>query len=398
MKNILVRAGALLLCFVMLVGVCACARSDGSGDTESTEASSEKDTGRAPNETEKPEPEKESTPESRRADFIAGIDYPKYTILDSATPGFVGRWFERKINGTNHMVTLNDGSSFYFLTDGADSFDVNFTLVTANTVPYFSYSIDGAVPVRQLITSSRVELPDNGLHTVCIRADGMSEKIGKWESEIGVALKNVTVNGGELFGLMPRNKVIAFFGDSITEGVNALGRGANSDVNSATAAYPYFCTQALGAVEHNVGYGASGVCKTGSFNTFINAIDYLSSTRKVDDSFHPDVIVVNHGTNDTEWADADFMQELRKSLDRLIEKYPDVSIFYMIPFSRRKAMAIRSVCREYGEKITVVETVTWNVTLTDTLHPDAAGAENAGKRLAEKIKERLGEDFFAVAQ
>lgn len=393
MKRIINRSIAMMLCFMTTLGVCACAHPEVNVRTENNS----EDTVVLTDETKGSELEKGSQ-ENRFEDFIAKIDYPKYTVLDSSTPGFVGRWFEKEINGVKHMVTLNDGSSFYFLTEGADRFDVNFTLITSNTIPYFSYSIDGSAPVRQLITRSGVELPDNGIHTVCIRADGMSEKIGKWENEIGIALKNVMVNVGELVGLMPRNKVIAFYGDSITEGVNALGRGANSDVNSATSAYPYFCTQALGAVEYNVGFGASGVRKAGSFNTFINAIDFLSATRKVDDGFRPDVIVVNHGTNDTASSDADFMKDLKTALDRLIAKYPDVPIFYMIPFSQRKAMAIRSVCREYGDKITVVETATWKVTLTDSLHPDAAGAENAGTRLAEKIKEKLGEGFFAVSQ
>ena len=241
---------------------------------------------------------------------------PTYTLLDSTTPGFVGRWFERKVFGEDHMVTLNDGSSFYFLTDGATSFNVEFTLITVQT-PYFAYSIDGSEPVRQLITSPTVTLPNNGKHTVCIYADGMYAYEGKWANERGFAFKKVSVDEGVVVGIMPRGKVIAYYGDSITEGIAALGDGNSSQTNSGTSAYPYFCSKSLGAITHNVGYSASGVCKEGSFMPFITAIDQISRTTKVNGSFKPDVIVVNHGTNDTEYSSTEFISELKKALDRL---------------------------------------------------------------------------------
>ena len=326
--------------------------------------------------------------------FIARFSYPKYKLLNSSSLGFVGRWFSKSIGDIPCMVTLNDGSAFHFLTDGADSVDVNFIHVTPTTIPYFSYSIDGAEPIRQLITNPKITLPDNGKHTVCIRADGLTESVGKWDKELGFALKSVNVNNGRLVGIIPQNKVIAFFGDSITEGVNVFGVGGNSDVNSATHAYPYYCTRILKATEYNVGYGGSGICKSGSFNTFIHAIDYLSETRKVDDSFRPDVIVVNHGTNDQKYTATEFESGLRKALDRLVNKYVGIPIFYMIPFSQRRAEVIRKICGEYGDVIDVIETASWDIPLTDNLHPNVIGSQNAGEQLAKILKTNLGEDFF----
>ena len=322
---------------------------------------------------------------------------PTYTLLDSTTPGFVGRWFEKKFGGVNHMVTLNDGSSFYFLTDGAKSFDVEFTLITEQT-PYFAYSIDGSDPIRQLITSPTVTLPSDGKHAVCIFTDGMYAYEGKWNYERGFALKGVTVDEGVLLGIMPRGKIIAYYGDSITEGIAALGDGNSSQTNSATSSYPYFCSKNLGAITHNVGYSASGVCKEGSFMPFITAIDHISRSTKVDDSFKPDVIVVNHGTNDTAYESTEFIAELKKALNRLVEKYPDTPIFYMIPFSQRRAGDIRSAISQCNGKsnITIVETQTWNIQFTDGIHPTAQGAKVAGEKLAAAIEAKLGKDFFIV--
>ena len=322
---------------------------------------------------------------------------PSYTLLGSTTPGFVGRWFEKKISGVNHMITLNDGSSFYFLTDGAKSFDVEFTLITEQT-PYFAYSIDGSSPIRQSITSPTVELPNQGKHIVRIFADGMWAYEGKWDYEKGFAFKQVSVDEGVLWGIMPRSKIIAFYGDSITEGVAALGKGNSNEVNSATSAYPYFCCEALGAVSYNVGYSSSGVCKSGSFKPFITAIDSISSKTRVNDSFKPDVIVINHGTNDVSYGKQEFIMSLKKALDRLIEKYHDTPIIYMIPFGQYRAADIRATIGLYMGKvdITIIETNGWGIQLTDNYHPTAQGAKVAGEKLASAIEAKLGKDFFIV--
>jgi lysophospholipase L1-like esterase len=126
----------------------------------------------------------------------------------------------------------------------------------------------------------------------------------------------------------------------------------------------------------------------------------------VDTSFKPDVIVVNHGTNDNVSAnDTTFIKALKDALECLMEKYPDTPIFYMMPFSQRSVGAIQKTLDTYfaDADITVVETASWGITttlgpafLTDTLHPNAVGAKVAGVKLAAAIEAKLGEDFFKV--
>lgn len=340
-------------------------------------------------------------------EFLDGLTYLNFELGEQDSPTFVGRWFEKKINDTSHMVTLNDGSALYFMTDGAKTVDVIFTNICKYEDPYFSYSIDGSEPVRQHVTESTVSLPDDKMHTVIIYTDGIDENAeSKWVHEVGFAFKKISVEMGSVYGIKPKNKVIAYYGDSITEGVNALTKGSNAESNSGTKSYAYFCSQELGAVTHNVGYGASGVTKPGSFHTFINAIKYLSRGREVDSSFKPDVIVVNHGTNDNVSAnDTTFINALKEALECLMEKYPDTPIFYMMPFSQRSVGAIQKTLDTYfaDTDITVVETASWGITttlgpafLTDSLHPNAVGARVAGIKLAASIEAKLGEDFFKV--
>lgn len=378
----------LFLCFFMMSALVSCgehgaeesAHESGSVQTEEILSSEEREI-------------------AENQKFLETVSYLRYTLTGEDTPYFVGRWFEKKINGVKHTVTLTDGSAFYFLIDGAESFDLNFTVITSKEEPYFAYSIDGGEPIRQHITEKTVRLPDNGKHTVRIIADGMTESENKWKNEKGFALKSVTPSeGGKIYGIRPENKIIFYYGDSITEGVRALNMSATSNGNSATNAYPWFCSEKLGAVTYSVGYGASGVTVSGSFHTFQNAIDYNSDGRKVDDGIIPDVIVINHGTNDRNASADVFKAELAKAIARLREKYPDAPIVYMIPFGQYHAGAITETVGGF-ENAYVVPTDEWNLTFTDVFHPDSDGAKTAGENLAEELIRILGEDFFGgVAQ
>ena len=44
----------------------------------------------------------------------------------------------------------------------------------------------------------------------------------------------------------------------------------------------------------------------------------------------------------------------------------------------------------------LIETVGWNITYTDGLHPDANGGLVAGENIALEIKKVLGENYFLV--
>ena len=380
------RLTSLLAC--LLLASCLLTACDGSkSPTDTTVATTE-----APTEAVTLSPEEQLVAE--RQAYLDTVTYRDFVLTGEDQPYYMGRWFDKEIEGVSHKVTLTDGAHLYFLIENAASFDVTFTVITTGEEPYFAYSIDGGEMIRQHITQPTVTLPDTGRHTVRIVADAMTEGEGKWDKEKGFAIKSVTpAEGGSIVGIKPQEKVIFFYGDSITEGIRALNMNATSDGNSATNAYSWQCAEALGATPYLIGYGATGILMPGSFHTMQNAIDYLSDGRPVDHSVTPDVIVVNHGTNDGGQNRKTFEEALTATLSHLRKTYPDTPIVYLIPFNQAHARVIPTVAEDFANTY-VVETKDWSLTYTDGVHPDAAGAKAAGDMLAEELKRIFGEDYF----
>ena len=292
----------------------------------------------------KPETNESPLTNGSLSEYLSSVTYRNFVLTDDDAPYYIGRWFEKEIDGVSHKVTLTDGSYLCFLIEDASYFDVNFTVITTGEEPYFAYSIDGEEPIRQHITDSKVALPDMGRHTVRIIADGMTEGEGKWDKEKGFALRDIIPSeGGNILGIRPTEKTIFFYGDSITEGIRALNMSASSKGNSATNAYSWRCAEELGVTPYLIGYGATGILSKGSFNTMKNAIDYLSEGRPVDNTVIPDIIVVNHGTNDGRYTADEFKAALTDTLSHLRKKYPNTPIVYLIPFCGAHADTITEV-------------------------------------------------------
>lgn len=390
------RILAIALCFVMLAAFVSC-----KGTNDPAETTAAATTAVTTVATTASDVAAEPTLE----EYLSTVEYHSFVLTGKNEPYFMGRWFEKEIGGVSHMVTVTDGSLFYFLTEGATSFDVNFTLITEKETPYFAYSIDGATPQRQLITNKTVALPDDKPHTVRIIADSMNAGEDKWVGEKGFALKSVTASeGGVIHGIKPKDKVIFYYGDSITEGIQALGTSSAAD-NSATNSYAWLCSEALGATHYSIGYSGTGITRGiadgKSFDIFGTAIDHLSRDRLVSDGITPDVIVINHGCNDREMNTnaTTFATNLKEAITKLQTMYPDVPIYYVVPFDQQWARKFQPIFNAYDiENVTLIETAGW---ITEDLyiapgndHPSAEGAKVLADKLAAALKEQLGEDFF----
>lgn len=329
--------------------------------------------------------------------YLYGADYNDFELTGDDEPFFIGRWFDKDINGVPHKISLNDGAAVYLMTKGATELYVTFTQITAESVvPFFAYSIDGADPVRSRISAGTVELPDDGPHIVRIIVDGMPSGVGKWDNEIGYALKSITLNAGEIVGIRPTNKVIFYYGDSITQGVSSLKSGGTSSCNSHVNAYPWHTSKALGAVSYVCGFGGSGVVRPGSFAPFHQAIMHLSSTRMHTDTTMPDLIVINHGFNDgSSYSAEDFDANLRTAFSYLQFRYPDVPIVYMLPLNQKRVDAITSIVTELNPgNYYILPTKGWGIPTTDGSHPTVEGARTVAANLSAFIIECFGEDFF----
>ena len=319
---------------------------------------------------------------------------PRYTQITEPV-GFVGRWFDSTISGTNVKSTINQGSELYFKVKNTTSINVNFIVNTAYKTPYFAYSIDGADMTRQLVTSPTLPTVSLDEHIIRVVVDGVTEAENKWIGEKGFAFKDITVDStGTVTGVLPKNKKIMFFGDSITEGIRVLNMNADSDGNSATGAFPYIASTNLNAISYRVGFGGAGVTKggNGGVPSLINFIDNMTKN-KLAPYYEPDIIVVNIGTNDFDAATDVFKSQYTAVINRLLIKYSGTPLFIMVPFNGTRKSEITDITNN-KKGVYMVDTTGWDISTTDGLHPDAAGSIKAGTKLSDYIISTLGRNYF----
>ena len=319
---------------------------------------------------------------------------PRYTQITEPV-GFVGRWFDSTISGTNVKSTINQGSELYFKVKNTTSINVNFIVNTAYKTPYFAYSIDGADMTRQLVTSPTLPTVSLDEHIIRVVVDAVTEVENKWIGEKGFAFKDITVDStGTVTGVLPKNKKIMFFGDSITEGIRVLNMNADSDGNSATGAFPYIASTNLNAISYRVGFGGAGVTKggNGGVPSLINFIDNMTKN-KLAPYYEPDIIVVNIGTNDFDAATDVFKSQYTAVINRLLIKYSGTPLFIMVPFSGARKSEITDITNN-KKGVYMVDTTGWDISTTDGLHPDAAGSIKAGTKLSDYIISTLGRNYF----
>ena len=319
---------------------------------------------------------------------------PRYTQITEPV-GFIGRWFDSTISGTNVKSTINQGSELYFKVKNTTSINVNFIVNTAYKTPYFAYSIDGADMTRQLVTSPTLPTVSLDEHIIRVVVDAVTESENKWIGEKGFAFKDITVDStGTVTGVLPKNKKIMFFGDSITEGIRVLNMNADSDGNSATGAFPYIASTNLNAISYRVGFGGAGVTKggNGGVPSLINFIDNMTKN-KLAPYYEPDIVVVNIGTNDFD-ADTDvFKSQYTAVINRLLIKYSGTPLFIMVPFNGARKSEITDITNN-KKGVYMVDTTGWDISTTDGLHPDVAGSIKAGTKLSDYIISTLGRNYF----
>ena len=321
------------------------------------------------------------------------VAYGKYTTSDGmrykdikGSFGHSGRWYKKNVNGKEYYYTSTDGSAIYFKVVGSKYVDVSFVAQVAAAIPYYAYSVDGGSMKRQLVSKNRLNLGNTGTHYVRLVIDAMSEKENRWAGEAGIGIgSNAPVTAdGAVAAVKPENATIAFYGDSITQGIRALNKKLTPAGASATHSFAWYCAKQLDLVPYFAGFGGSGIIQPGSFNNCINTIQSNSAFHKTE-GYEADVIVVEHGTNDVYTYGEIFINEYKRVLNLLHQKHPEAKIVAMVPFTQLHADEIRAAAAAYPKWCSVIETSSWNLSYTDGLHPNKAGAKKAGQNLAKKV-------------
>lgn len=303
---------------------------------------------------------------------------------------FIGKWWAE--NG--EARTISQGSEFHFRKNGGNSVTLN--LINNSTAPrkvFICVSVNGGSWTRYECTFPTLNIGDSLPSDCYIRVviDGLDEHDDKWVGGKGFAISGATSNG-TITPAFPRNKKILFIGDSITEGINVRGTGAIPLNNSGALSFPAIACRELNSISLRNGYGGSGVTVGGS-GGIPKAIDTINWAKQgipliMDE---PDLIIINQGTNDTNLTL--YITDYNALLNALRIKYSGTPIFIIVPFNQTKLIQLINIANN-NQDVYLIETEGWGVTYTDNAHPDIAGGETAGVKLARVITEQIGKSFF----
>ena len=336
---------------------------------------------------------------SRASDIYKDFKPESYALnyqTISEPVGYMGRWFDKDVNGVTCKATFSQGAEFYFKVSGTSKVWLKLHS-TASPAPVIAVSIDGGVPKRITTVKEGSLLIAENLsadeHTFRVIVDGFNEYQEKWTSAMGFVLECPEVeNGGTITGLLPTNPVILYYGDSITEGINVLGTGSTPDSNSASNEYPFIASHLLNAVSYTNGFGASGVTRGGSGGVpkCLDVIDSLYNGMPLAETPAPAAIVINHGHNDPTSDSAAFTEAYTAVLKRLRAKYPNTPIFAVSPFAGMHNADIEALVEDLGDSnIYFVAKPSFSYTTSDGAHPDKSGAKVLGAYLAKEIRKRI---------
>ena len=268
----------------------------------------------------------------------AGIAYSPYTWniqSTSATTANPGAFFRTLFTGTVCTLTfdvsamVSPASQIWWRIDNGPWTQANVAASIACTVP--------------TATAGNADVP---YHLLEVIVKSSTETQNRWNtgSSTRVVFTGLGLAAGALLaapGAAPINVLV--FGDSITEGVRALGESAANDTdrNDAALGWAFRLGALLGAEIGVVGFGAQGLLSGGSGNVPSLPSAYASLYAGATRSFAtaPALIVFNIGTNDGAGNTISAMTTL---LNGIIAACPTTPIAVLRPFNGAQSANLQS--------------------------------------------------------
>ncbi len=278
-----------------------------------------------------PTPTPAPTPAVTNAPDDPGILYSPYNW--NVTHGAAASW--------------NPGAYFKTLFGGA-SCTLNFD-VSANAapLPQIMYRVDNggwtqapvAATISCTIPPATTGNADVGYHLLEVIYKSRDTSGGSviWSNPsptVPVFVGLTLAAGGVLVapGRAPLN--VAIFGDSITEGIRTLGEAASGtpDDNDARLCWAYEMGRLLGAEVGIIGHGGSGYNEggVGGIPAFPTSLALIGPGISRVFAPQPDLILVNHGTNDG----GDVTANATASVNALLAACPSARLVLLNPFPR----------------------------------------------------------------
>jgi hypothetical protein len=316
---------------------------------------------------------------------------------------FFGRW---DLRSPQHAITVNSGS--YVLAHfSGDSVSAEFDVsLNQAPLPTLAWRIDDGqwqeseVQPKVALATGLSTTP----HVVWLMVRGLDEHQNRWTKPLTASITflglSLPANGQLLEPLdawtHPKLKV-EFLGDSITEGVlvqpGGCGEGKTSWPWQSDALHSYACQTAmlLGAAWRQVGFGATGLAHGGSGGA-PPALDSFKSFYDgcPRDDWHPDLVVINQGTNDHDMAPETYRPLYARYLSMVRQAYPLAKIAAVRPFGGFQADSIQAAvdqARQAGDnEIYYIDTTGW---YSGDLHPNAKSCEDIARHLASALQAKV---------
>jgi lysophospholipase L1-like esterase len=339
------------------------------------------------------------------ADADADVGAPASVVVPAADSHlrFVGRW-ERHYRG-DEAATVNSGGYLLARFDGVRA-DGLFDVEDITVPPQVWVTVDDG-PRRLLTVDSaeqRLTPPDlgPGAHTLRLDVKDTDQVTNRWLVPLNDALvvRGLRLDpGARILPPPPAAHVrMAFFGDSITEGIRALGDPLTPDGADGTRAWANLTARSFGADFAQVGFGKQGIMRDGVGNVpwAPQSFGFNFAGSPADPSFQPDVVVLLQGSNDSQVTDAQFAPAYLDYLREVRSAYPDAWIIAMVPLIGRHLPVIESDVTQLGDpRVVAVDTTGWldrhdPADYTDTVHPTVAGHLKVAQRLVPEIARVTG--------
>lgn len=238
--------------------------------------------------------------------------------------------YEERDEGLYQKTFATAGMKLVFKTDSKTLF-LKVFLTLASSRKYFSFDIfaDGKL-VDCMDNFSRCELPENYTQ-VGLQAGEFSKEFDLGEGikiievylpwSYGVLLEEISLDDGAVVEPVEIAKKVLVYGDSITQGYDAL-RPSNR--------YIARIAKSMNAEEINKAIGGEV---------------FFPELADTEEDFYPDYVTVAYGTNDWSKMDRESFKELCKRFYTILsKKYEKATIFAITPIWRKDYQSYR----EYG--------------------------------------------------
>lgn len=313
---------------------------------------------------------------------------------------WVGRY---DTSDPEHVRMGWSGAGFVVRFDGTGA-----SVVLDDQAQYFTLVVDGEVqPVLATSPGEQTYVLASGLPP----GEHVVELYRRTEGNFGASVFGDVQIEGELLPPPPTNRRIEVVGDSITCGYGNEGEapcGFSAETENGNLTYAAVAARTLGAELHAVAWSGKGIIYNygdDQFQPMPELYDRALATEEAawDFSWHPDVVVINLGTNDFS-TDGDpsetlFVSEYVEFMAHLRDVHPDAYILAISPslFGEEATMVdgyLQSIVEQrMGAGDTNVGWANVNVTWVGSGcdgHPNVVTHEMMAQNLVAELEARLG--------